>query len=250
VTPRARRVLALAALAVLAVPLAWGLAGLAPFGHYPGPYGIVMERLVPATRHVTALVTAIVVDVRAFDTLGEEFILFASAVGCTVLLRSRRSELGDPDRREAEVARRPPSFALGALGAAAIGPLTVLGLYVVAHGTVTPGGGFQGGVILVCALLAAYPAGHALRLRRVRGEGAMEAAEALGAAGFAALAVAGLVAGKAALGNVLPLGTPGVLTSGGMMPVANLVIALEVAGALALVLSEFLDEALVQGRQA
>jgi multicomponent Na+:H+ antiporter subunit B len=249
-TPRGRRALAVVALGLLALPLAWGLAGLDPFGHYSGRYGLLMQTLVPAQRHVTALVTAVVVDVRGFDTVGEEFILFASAVGCTILLRSRRSEMGEKPAGGAEPARRPPSFALRALGGALLGPLLVLGLYVVAHGTVTPGGGFQGGEILACALLGAYAAGQRVRLRRVRGEGLLEAAEAGGAAGFAGLAVVGLVAGQAALANVLPLGTPGVLTSGGTMPVANLLIALEVAAALALVLSEFLDETLLHGPRA
>jgi multicomponent Na+:H+ antiporter subunit B len=57
--------------------------------------------------------------------------------------------------------------------------------------------------------------------------------------------VAGLVAGSAVLENVLPLGETGQLISGGTLPVANLCVGLEVTGGVALILSEFLDQALL-----
>jgi multicomponent Na+:H+ antiporter subunit B len=245
VSRRVRGAVVLAGLAALAVPLAWALAGLAPFGHYPGPYGPAIAQAAPGERHVTSLVAAVVFDYRGLDTLGEEFILLAAAIGCTVLLRSRRAERQGAEA-QAGVARPEPSAAGRALGAALVGPLILLGLYIVTHGQVSPGGGFQGGVILVGGLLVAYAAGQALSLRRVRAEGVLEVAEAVGAGGFAALAVAGLVAGSALLENVLPLGTAGSLVSGGTIGLGQVVVGLEVTGAIALVLSEFLDQALVQ----
>jgi len=248
VTPARRRALVLVALAGLAAPLVVALAGLEPFGHYPGPYGDVLQRAIPSERHVSALVGATVFDYRAVDTLGEEFILLAAALGCTVLLRGRRAEREAAG--ETVVAARPePDIAAQSLGALLVGPLIVLAIYVVAHGHISPGGGFQGGLLAVGALLLAYAAGQALALRRVRAEPALEVLEAIGAGGFAALGLAGLVAAGAALENVLPLGTAGTLLSGGTIPVANVVVALEVAGAFALVVSEFLDQALLGRRQ-
>ena len=43
-------------------------------------------------RHATDIVTALNFDLRAFDTLGEEFILFASVAGVALLLRHLRDE--------------------------------------------------------------------------------------------------------------------------------------------------------------
>lgn len=37
------------------------------------------------------LVTAVLGDYRAFDTMGEVFVVFASAIGCMFLLRKRQS---------------------------------------------------------------------------------------------------------------------------------------------------------------
>lgn len=241
-TRRARSVLTLVALGVLGAVLVVAVTGLEPFGHYPGPYGDVLARVVPGERHTGQLVTATVLDYRGFDTLGEEMILFAAVCGCAALLRVLRRE------READrgaPARPVPSFAARATGAALVGPVLVLGAYVIAHGHLTPGGGFSGGVVVAGALLLAYAAGQGLRLRRVSSIGLLEGLEALGAAGFLALALAGLVATGTLLKNFLALGTSGMLLSAGTIPVGNVAIGLEVAGAVALVFAEFLEQALL-----
>jgi multicomponent Na+:H+ antiporter subunit B len=75
--------------------------------------------------------------------------------------------------------------------------------------------------------------------------GLLEGVEALGAAGFLALALAGLVATGTLLKNFLALGTSGMLLSAGTIPVGNVAIGLEVAGAVALVFAEFLEQALL-----
>ncbi|HEX6621206.1 MAG TPA: MnhB domain-containing protein, partial [Solirubrobacteraceae bacterium] len=190
-TRRARSVLTLVALGVLGAVLVVAVTGLEPFGPYPGPYGDVLARVVPGERHTGQLVAATVFDYRGFDTLGEEMILFAAVCGCAALLRVLRRE------READrgaPARPVPSFAARATGAALVGPVLVLGAYVVAHGHLTPGGGFSGGVVVAGALLLAYAGGQGLRLRRVGSTTLLEGTEALGAAGFLALALAGLIA--------------------------------------------------------
>jgi multicomponent Na+:H+ antiporter subunit B len=243
VTRRARSVLALAALGVLGAVLVVAVTGLEPFGHYPGPYGDVLARVVPGERHTGQLVAATVFDYRGFDTLGEEMILFAAACGCAALLRVRRRERED----EAGAPGRPvPSFAARAFGGALVGPVLVLGAYVIAHGHLTPGGGFSGGVIVAGALLLAYAAGQVVRLRRVGSIALLEGAEALGAAGFLALALGGLIAGGALLQNVLPLGTSGMLLSAGTIPVGNVAVGVEVAGAAALIFAEFLEQTLLE----
>ncbi len=241
-TRRVRGALAAAALAVLGAMLVVAVTGLEPFGHYPGPYGDVLARVVPGERHTGQLVAATVFDYRGFDTLGEEMILFAATCGCAALLRSRRREREDAGRP----ARPVPSFAARALGAALVGPVIVLGAYVIAHGHLTPGGGFSGGVIVAGALLLAYAAGQAVRLRRVGSIALLEATEALGAAGFLALALGGLIAAGSLMQNVLPLGTSGMLLSAGTIPVGNVAVGFEVAGAVALILAELLEHTLLE----
>jgi multicomponent Na+:H+ antiporter subunit B len=245
VTRRVRSVVALVALGVLGAMLVIAVTGLEPFGHYPGPYGDVLAKVVPGERHTGQLVAATVFDYRGFDTLGEEMILFAAACGAAALLRVRRR-----DRQAARTQTRPgPSFAARATGAALVGPGVVFGAYVIANGHITPGGGFSGGVLVAGALLLAYAAGQVVRLRRVGPIALLEGAEAFGAAGFLALAVGGLIAAGALLENFLPLGTSGHLLSAGTIPIGNVAVGIEVAGAVALVIAEFLDQALMEDPQ-
>ena len=239
---RVRCVLALVALAVLGATLVVAVAELEPFGRYPGPYGDVLAKVVPGERHSGQLVAATVLDYRGFDTLGEELILFTAACGCVALLRLRRRERGAAPAPE----RPAPSFAARAVGGALVGPVVVLAAYVVIHGHLTPGGGFSGGVIGGGALLLAYAAGQQVRLRRVGSIAMLETVEALGAGEFAALAIGGLIAAGATLQNFLPLGTSSMLLSAGTIPVGNVAIGIEVAGAAALIVAEFLEQALLQ----
>jgi multicomponent Na+:H+ antiporter subunit B len=133
------------------------------------------------------------------------------------------------------------------LGLALVGPLVVLGIYIVAHGHITPGGGFQGGVILAAALILVSLAGRYPVMRRVRPIPLVELADAGGAAGYVLVGLGGLIAGSGFLYNFLPLGEPGTLLSAGIIPLLNISVGLEVAGAFVLLISEFLDQQFITG---
>jgi multicomponent Na+:H+ antiporter subunit B len=251
VSRRGRLLLFLPAAAVLAFGLVWGFAGLPDFGHYTGIYGLALEHFAVPQRHATDIVASVTFDYRGFDTLGEEYILFAAAVGCAILLRTVRDEEAveaahDRANRQADVVARP----VRALGAMLVAPVVVLGAYIVAHGHLTPGGGFQGGVILAAAAVLVYGAGQYVPLRRVRQVTALELADAVGAAGFALVAVGGLVLGLAALHNFLGYGIDGSLWSAGTIPVLNTTVGVEVAGGVTLIVAEFLDQSLLRRRSA
>jgi multicomponent Na+:H+ antiporter subunit B len=244
---RVRRGVTLAGLALLALLAAWAVTGLPDFGHPRGPYATEAVRVAVHERHVTNTVTGVTFDVRGIDTLGEELILFCAAVGSTLLMRAQRPEGRAAEAAdEAESARGQVPESLRALGAALVGPTLVLGAYLVVHGQLTPGGGFQGGVILASALLLVYVAGQVLGLQRVRPVELVEVTEAAGAGAFALIAVAGLVFGVAAMANFLPLGELSSLLSGGTIPVLSVSVGVEVTGAIALILTEFLDQALLR----
>ncbi|MFL5895709.1 MAG: MnhB domain-containing protein [Thermoleophilaceae bacterium] len=243
---RGRLLLFLPSAAGLLFLLVDGLHRLPGFGHYPGPYGTVLNGVGVTERHATNLVTGVNFDYRAFDTLGEEFILFAAALGVVVLLRSLRGEGVAASRgRSEEHDFRGASAALRGTALALVAATLVLGGYVVAHGAITPGGGFQGGVILAGGAFLVFLAGEFVAMKRVAPHLLVEVAEAAGAAGFALLGVGGLVFSGIFLKNFLDLGKPGELLSAGTMPLVSISIGIEVAGAFLLVWSEFLDQAIV-----
>jgi multicomponent Na+:H+ antiporter subunit B len=249
VSRRARLVVGFVALAGLAALLVWGVGGLPAYGHPRGPYATLAPKIMLDERQVTNAVTGVTFDLRGFDTLGEELILFVAALGATVLLRAHRSEETVERAAEAEERRGPETAAsLRALGAVLVGPVLLLGVYVVVHGALTPGGGFQGGVILAGALLLVYAAGQVAAVERVRPVSLVEVADAVGAASYTLIAVAGLVFGVAAMDNFLPFGTAGSLLSGGTVPVLSVAVGVEVTAAVTLILSELVDQMMLRGR--
>lgn len=228
--------------------LVWGMLGLHPVGGYAGAYGATLNQVAVGERHATDVVTAVNFDYRGFDTLGEELILFTSVVGTVMLLRRHPDEREEkPKGDEDEAARRrvpPTSDAMRVLAVALTGTTVVFGLYLATHGTVSPGGGFQGGVVLATAPLVVYLASDVKTFTRVAPEAIVESAEAIGAAGYAAVGVLAFFFAKPFLENVLPLGKPGDVLSGGTMFVISVLVGLEVGAGFVVLLLAFLREAL------
>ncbi len=224
----------------------WGFSGLPDFGVQPSVYGEQLSERAVDERHATNVVAATTFDYRGLDTMIEEFILFSAVIGILLLLRAQRDEEEDAPHDMAESRRPlPTSDAVRVFGLGLIGPTILFGTYVVAHGHLTPGGGFQGGVVLASGLLLVYLAGEFLSFERLAPEKLMEATEAVAAWTYVAVGLAGLVAGGLFLTNFLPLGRIGDVFSAGMIPLINVAVALEVAAAFVLLSDEFLEQAVL-----
>jgi multicomponent Na+:H+ antiporter subunit B len=240
VSPRVRIAFFVASAAGFAALLAWGVSGLHAFGGYDAAYGTVLNRVEPKERHADNVVMAIVFDYRGFDTMGEELILFGAVMGTALLLRGSRARDAD------DVVDRAQSEALRAAGVVAVPVVVLLALDVISHGLLTPGGGFQGGVVAAAGLLLVYLAGEFRALRRAAPKPFVDSAEAAGAAGYVVVGLAALIVGDAFLQNFLPLGTLGLLTSGGTISVINWCVGLEVTAAFVLLFVEFLEEVMTE----
>jgi multicomponent Na+:H+ antiporter subunit B len=221
---------------VLAAILVWGVTDLPPFGHYAGPYGDIITKHTEPERHIANAVTAVVFDYRGFDTMGEELILFVAASAVALLLRSTR----DHHTEDIVDAIRSDAIAgAGALGAV----LTMLvALYIVAHGLVTPGGGFQGGVVLATAFVLVFLTIEYHAYHRLASTKLGEPLESFGAGAYVGLGLVAFGFGLAFLENFLPLGVTGRLRSGGSAALVNWASALAVAGGFLVIFSEYLEE--------
>jgi multicomponent Na+:H+ antiporter subunit B len=236
--------------AVLTLFLVWAFAGMPGFGDYHGIYGLLLNHVAVPERHATNVITAVNFDYRGFDTLGEEFILFVAVLGMALLLRERRDEAEAPPDDDATGRQvRGASVIVRLITVALVGPTVVLAVYIIAHGPITPGGGFQGGVVAATALLMVYLGGEYVAVRRVRPIGLVEVTKAFGAGAFVLIGLGGLIGGTAFLYNFLPLGTAGDVFSAGTIQPLNIAVGLEVTGGFVLVLSEFLDQTLVLRRR-
>jgi multicomponent Na+:H+ antiporter subunit B len=245
-TPGQRRWIFLAGAAGLVAFILWGLTGLPGFGHYPGPYGFIINRIALRQTHATGTVSAINFDYRGFDTLGEEFILFTAAVGVSTVLRKLRGERERSAVDEAADRDVPPTSSAVRMAALLFtGPLVLMGWWLTSHAQTNPSGGFQGGVVLASAFILIYLAGEFLVFKRFSPVDVTDAVEAVGAGGFAAVGVAAMGLGLAYLTNFLDKGQfYGSVSSSGTIALISFFVGLEVAAAFIMIVAEFLEQTL------
>jgi multicomponent Na+:H+ antiporter subunit B len=246
VSSRLGRLVCLLGLGTLGLLLVLAVADMPRFGEAPHPYG---ERAVATAldQRTANTVASVTFDQRALDTMAEEFMLFAAAVGSVLLLRRLRTE--EEDRGETHHYGPEDVFeAVRVVGYVMLPTTLLVGVYIVLHGHISPGGGFQGGAVLASGLYVAYLAGDLPALQRIRPVSPFEVAEAVGAGAFVVIGLCGLAVGSAFLANVLPLGTFTSLLSAGTVPLLNVAVGIEVASALVLILARFLEQALKIGR--
>jgi len=216
--------------------------GLPEFGTSHHPYGDRAVHTAVDEQKTSNAVSSVNFDQRAIDTMGEEFILFTAVIGTLVLLRELRREVEEGEV-ETELRRSPRGLSSTAyLTYAMLGVTTLTGLYVVAHGHLSPGGGFQGGVVLGTAIHLLYVGGGYRAIRKARPLHLYEIFDALGAGGFVVLGLAGAIVGGDLLANVLPLGALGDILSAGQVELLNALVGLEVASAVIVILARFLEQ--------
>jgi multicomponent Na+:H+ antiporter subunit B len=248
VTPRQRLWFFAVAAAGLVACYLWAFAGLPGFGNYPGPYGQEILRQAVAQTHATGVVSAVNFEYRGFDTVGEEFILFAAAAGMSVVLRKLREERQTEPADDAGSRTIPAtSSAIRVAALLMVGPTAVLGWWLASHAQTTPSGGFQGGVVLASAFILIYLAGEFLTFKRLSPVALLDAVEAIGAGGFVAIGLAAIVMNLPYLYNYLPLGQyPGAVSSSGTIALISFFVGIEVAAAFVLIVGELLDQTLLR----
>jgi multicomponent Na+:H+ antiporter subunit B len=114
-----------------------------PASTYLSPYFI--EKTMEETS-VPNIVTAVLADYRGFDTMFETTVIFSAGVVCFFLLRIWT----------------PPDLIIKTGCRILIPFIQLFALYVIAHGHHSPGGGFQGGVILGASVIL-FAISHDLR---------------------------------------------------------------------------------------
>ncbi len=187
--------------------------------------GHVRERAVADTGAVN-LVSAVLFDYRGFDTLGEVTVIFSAVTSVALLFW--HGALPKTSEGLSTLAKR---------SVAALVPFIFLvGFYIVVHGHISPGGGFQGGVVwgsLLILLGIVYGARHA---EGVVSDQFRKVAECLGAVAFLAVACLGLFVGAWFFTNLeagYPQGTPGRIVSAGAIPLLSMAVGIKIGAGLA-----------------
>ena len=235
---RVRVGLFLPALAGFGALLVWAYTGIPSFGNYAGPYGFIVNRISTPLRHMDNAVNSTTYDIRGIDTMGEEFILFAAVIGVVLLLRGEEG-------RSKDVQDDIGSDLVRVFGTLAIGATVLVGLWLVAFGFVTPGGGFQGGVAVSSGALLLYLVAGYREWSAFGNESILDPMKGIGGGGYVVIGLAALIGGMPFLTNFFPGGVTGTVFSGGSAAFVNWSAGIEVAAALVILYSEFLEEYIV-----
>ncbi|MFH0993778.1 MAG: hydrogen gas-evolving membrane-bound hydrogenase subunit E [bacterium] len=177
------------------------------------------------------LVTTIVVGFRGFDTLGEVTVLFISSLGVALLFGSNRKQ----KRLDVDFS---PNFMLRVGSRVLFGVILIVGLYIILHGHLTPGGGFPGGTMIASAILLLYLADDRFRAK-IKG---FKILESVSGSLFVVIGLLGLVLATYFLQNFLPVGTVGNLISAGIFPIIYILIGLKVGSEISGIIDNFLTE--------
>jgi multicomponent Na+:H+ antiporter subunit B len=113
------------------------------------------------------------------------------------------------------------------------GMVFMYGIYIIAHGHLTPGGGFAGGAVIAGSFILLILSFGSDFLKLIREETGTTLFENLAILMVLLLALSGLLIGtRAFFLNWLPKGIVGDLLSAGMLPLYNIFIGIEVAASI------------------
>ena len=144
----------------LVLVLLTGVSYLPTFGHAENPVNNeVPQRYIENGLQETGavnIVTGMILDYRAFDTLGESHVLFIAT--CTVLILLRIDKKKGKDsiaEREANDRIYEPKndVILQTVARILVPPIIIFGIYVILCGHLGPGGGFSGGADIGAGLI-------------------------------------------------------------------------------------------------
>lgn len=183
------------------------------------------------------IVTGMILDYRAFDTLGESTVLFSAAMIVLLLLRvDAGSEAYSPLARAIrenpteDTYYEPSHDAILQRTARVLAPfVALLGVYVVLNGHLSPGGGFSGGAIIGAALMIYVTAFGFASIRRFFTYKTYQYTVLVALLTYAASKCYSFYTGANGLHSVIPLGTPGAILSSGLILVLNICVGFIVA---------------------
>ena len=95
---------------------------------------------------VPNMVTAVLADYRGFDTMFETVVVFIAGIAVLAILKGSGGRRGG-NRKDHEVEAEPDLIVTNTVRLV-VPVIQIFAFYVLAHGHVSPGGGFQGGVVM------------------------------------------------------------------------------------------------------
>ena len=227
---------------VICVSIIWVLlqtaSYLPPFGSPDNPVNNeVSQRYIEKGMEETGavnIVAGMILDYRAFDTLGESNVLFIAACSVLILLRvsSDKKHLGSVHQLEVEADDRmyepKNDMILQRITSFLVPMILVYGVYGVMNGHISPGGGFSGGAIMGAALILYLNAFGFKKTERFFTFTTFRIVSVAALSFYACSKAYSFFTGANHLPSIITPGTPGMLFSAGLIPYLNIAVGLVV----------------------
>jgi multicomponent Na+:H+ antiporter subunit B len=183
------------------------------------------------TEGVANAVTTVVVYFRGFDTLGEIAVLFIASLGIGMMLDSNTK----CDIKEES------NFILQNASKLLFPVIMLFGIYVMVYGHLSPGGGFQGGVIIASGVLLLLISHKGFEISHQT----ISILETFAGISYVAIGLIGLVVMDKFLGNFLPndISNMGLLISGGIIPLIYIIIGIKVGSEMSVIVQNLIRRA-------
>lgn len=172
-------------------------------------------------------VTGMILDYRAFDTLGESNVLFCATITVLILL-----QLSDKKKRQIDESMlfEPHDDPILRMTARILVPVIMLfGIYVVLNGHISPGGGFSGGAIIGSGLILYQNAFGFKQAARIFNEKTYKTISAAALLTYCLCKTYSFFTGANHLDSHIPLGVPGHILSSGLILILNICVGMVVA---------------------
>lgn len=175
-------------------------------------------------------VAGVILDYRAFDTLGESHVLYAALTAVLILLL----DVGDPgtetDDYEDEKIFNFSGDAIVQNTARIIVPIILLfGIYVILNGHLSPGGGFSGGAIIGAGLITYSVAFGNQRARKIVSFKTLKIVSLCALCFYSLSKCYSFFCGANGIESIIKNGTPGNIISAGLILPLNIAVGAVVA---------------------
>lgn len=213
---------------VLLAAVSW----LPPTGNAANPdNNEVSERYIEkglAETGAVNIVTGMILDYRAFDTLGESHVLFIATITVLILLHKDKGKKEDNDR-----IYEPKNDTILQKAAFILVPMIMIfGIYIILNGHLSPGGGFSGGAVIGAGLILYLNAFGFEKTERFFTEKIYKRICFFSLSFYCLAKSYSFFTGANHLESGIPLGTPGNILSGGLILPLNICVGLIVASTI------------------
>ena len=186
------------------------------------------------------VVTGMILDYRAFDTLGESFVLFTATITVLFLLQQKEKETEEeelPGDINSEIRSLPAKIIAGIT----LPFIFLYGIYIVLNGHLSPGGGFSGGAIIGGGLVLNHLVFGQKASNKIITVNRASKIMTAGLLVYICLKTYSILTGANGIHSIVPLGTPGSILSSGLIFPLNICVGIVVACTVFSLYSLFTD---------